>query len=244
MGDKYLSFVSNEDLLECVEWVINGYSNCKNDLNMEKLQSQIIDPFKMVFDIYNYEYTANNWIFNEKIRQDDKTVNNTIGEFHQKLLGKVDGWIDLGIGDSTKVDLKNEDETKFIEIKNKHNTVNAGSKDKVRDNLETIVEKYREAKAYWAYIITKKKPEVAVWKYSNYPVNDRIKVVNGRCVYQLVTGKPNALDEVWESLPVALNDSLDIILDEKEKKELKWFFKYAFNNHERRNLLKKSWITD
>ena len=98
-------------------------------------------------------------------RQQDKTINNKIGEFHQELLGKVDGWMDLGIGDETEIDLKKEDNTVFIELKNKYNTMNSSSEKTCREKLEKVIEKYPDATVYWAYVISKNyKSEDRIWK--------------------------------------------------------------------------------
>ena len=53
------------------------------------LQTNIIDPFKMAFDIYNQKLDVNTLLYKqEKVRQEDNSVNNTIGKFHQNLLGE------------------------------------------------------------------------------------------------------------------------------------------------------------
>ena len=70
------------------------------------LEESALDVFKMVFDVVHSEVSVDEWVKREKTRQQDKTINNRIGEFHQKLLGKVDGWTNLGIGHESHVDLK------------------------------------------------------------------------------------------------------------------------------------------
>ena len=102
------------------------------------LQRNTLDPIKQVFDISAMKIDSDSWVKNELIRQQDKTINNRIGDFHQRLLGKVDGWEDLGTGDTTKVDLRKEDNSIFMELQNKENTVNADSKDQVRRKLSNI----------------------------------------------------------------------------------------------------------
>ena len=74
--------------------------------------AKLIDLFKMVFDINARKINVNTWIDMERIRQSDKTISNKVGEFHQKLLGGVKGWIDLGVGHPLGVDLKNKKDTK------------------------------------------------------------------------------------------------------------------------------------
>ena len=151
--NKYVDFVSDEHFLRCVKWVCDAYPDKSSDVNMEMLQRNALDPFKMVFDIVNGKTEVETWVKNEAIRQFDKTINNRIGEFHQKLLGGVNGWTNLGTGDESKVDLKRKDNSIFMELKNKFNTVNADSLQSVRQKLERCVIKNPKAMAYWAYIV-------------------------------------------------------------------------------------------
>lgn len=44
---------------------------------------------------------------NETTRQAQKTLQNHIGDFHQNILGSVDGWINLKVG--SIIDLISED---------------------------------------------------------------------------------------------------------------------------------------
>jgi len=69
------------------------------------------------------------------------------------LLGCMDGWTDLGIGDDSHLDLKKDDDTIFMELKNKENTVNSDSKKQVRIKLEEKFAEKPNAKCYWAYIV-------------------------------------------------------------------------------------------
>lgn len=45
----------------------------------------------MAFDIYNQNLDVNTWLYKqEKVRQEDNSANNTIGKFHQNLLGEYE----------------------------------------------------------------------------------------------------------------------------------------------------------
>ena len=120
--NKYVEFVSDEDFLECVRKVVESY---------QTLDENVIDEFKTIFDVCVNQINFDEWLKFELTRQQDKTINNKIGEFHQELLGKVDGWVDLGMGDETEIDLKKEDNTVFVELKNKYNTMNSSSEKRI-----------------------------------------------------------------------------------------------------------------
>ncbi len=67
--------------------------------------------------------------------------------FTKKILGSVEGWDDLGVGDESKVDLFNSDKNIYIELKNKYNTCNSDALDKVKDKLLNILTNNAEATA-------------------------------------------------------------------------------------------------
>ena len=135
--NKYVDFVSDEHFIKCIKHVCDAYdSDPKASWNNGR------DPFKLIFDIMNNSSNFSDWENREAMRQADKTINNRIGEFHQKLLGGVDGWTDLGTGDETKLDLKKNDNTIFLELKNKFNTVNSDSSKAVWEKLEKNLESY------------------------------------------------------------------------------------------------------
>ena len=186
----------------------------------------------MVFDIVNSKICVDDWIKNEVIRQSDKTINNRIGDFHQKLLGGVEGWSDLGTGDESKVDLMKNDKTIFIELKNKFNTVNSDSLSKVRDKLKTAVIKNKDAVAYWAYIIEKDGSSgESDWNYlgENLP---NVKKIWGANVYEKVTQDVKSLEKTWKVLPLAIAETCGKKhkIDKNDMKKLIEFFKSAFEN--------------
>lgn len=234
MSNRYVSFVSDSDFLECVKWVCEAYPSEIERTELDFLKETSVDYFKMLFDMFNGDLNVENWLKKEKLRQADKTVNNRIGDFHQMLLGKVDGWQDLGRGHKLGIDLKKSDDSVFIELKNKFNTMNSSSQSRCWDKLEAILEKYPKATAYWAYIISKHGDSgEKVWEYRRHGetfVNNKIKVIWGKNVYELVTGNPNALEETWNALPLAINDLIgsNVVINSKDQKILLELSKHVF----------------
>lgn len=226
--NKYLDFVSDSDFLKCVEHVCKGYTDAKDNLSVNDLKSNGLDPFKTIFDLINKRINFDVWLKNEEMRQADKTLNNRIGEFHQKLLGSVKNWVDLGVGDDSKVDLMKKDKSIFIELKNKFNTVNSDSLDKVRDKLEKAIMQNKNARAYWAFIISRDNSSGdRVWNKEGRKINERIRVIYGSKVYELVTGDKDALKKTWMALPIAINDYLNgkaVMISEGDMKKLVGLF--------------------
>lgn len=57
------------------------------------------------------------------------------GEIAQKILGSFLGWEDLGVGHTSGLDIRKQDNSCIMEIKNKWNTCNSGSQKAVLDKL-------------------------------------------------------------------------------------------------------------
>jgi hypothetical protein len=231
--NKYVDFVSDEDFLEAVNHVVGAYSleekSVPEDdiINILEKSKNTTDEFKAIFDVVTKQKTFENWRIAELERQEDKTINNKIGEFHQILLGKVNGWVDLGIGDSTQIDLKNEDNTIFIELKNKHNTMNSSSSKTCREKLENVLKDYPNAITYWAFIVSNKyKSEEKIWKYKKIE-NPQIRIITGKKVYELITGDPNALEKVYYAIPKAIEDLLGTKYKSLDKEQMEIINEYG-----------------
>jgi DNA (cytosine-5)-methyltransferase 1 len=137
-GNEYVNFVSDNEFETLVVELLDRYKKIKKEFNIAR---NIIDPVKLIFDLHGYNIDEKSWKLQEAIRQGDKTINNAIGYFHQHLLGRVDGWINIdnykNLRDIYGCDLCNENKSIFIEIKNKYNSMNSGSR---RDVLRKIKE--------------------------------------------------------------------------------------------------------
>ncbi|MDA1061045.1 MAG: Eco47II family restriction endonuclease [bacterium] len=240
MPNKYVDFVTDEKFEECVMHVCKEFENTGN-IDDEKLQKNGIDPIKMTFDMIKGKMNFKEWRKKESERQDDKSVNNAIGEFHQMLLGGVSGWTDLGIGSESHLDLQKNDDSIFMEIKNKENTVNSGSLQNVRDKLEKQSEKKPDALCYWAYVSAKNgKSEEKEWKGENE--NPNIRRLSGSKIYEVVTGDAKNLEKVWMALRLAIKNvcNSNFTSTEPDKEIFKTWFKKAYNKPKKSRKTKSS----
>lgn len=248
--NKYVEFVSDENFEIAVKRVLDAYKEFEKekqdtqplDVLLDK-DSPTIDEFKTVFDLCSKDLTLKEWAEKEVERQLDKNINNKIGEFHQELLGYVDGWINLEKGDPTGLDLKNEEETIFIELKNKYNTMNKTSKEGCQMALENVVEKYPNSRGYWAYVISYKyKSQESIWEYSR-KVNDetvkfsnpQVKRISGDKLYEMITGDKNALEKVCRAIPLAIKnikEKEEDCISSEDLATLDEFYKTVFKKSE------------
>lgn len=215
----YVQFISDKHFKDCVRHVLNSYQNAitlkesiqesleNGNIFKSELFKNVVDPFKMAFDVN--KIGIKEWIKKEVHRQLDKSVEQKMGEFHQKVLGGVDGWKDLGTGN--EVDLMKVDQSVYIEIKNKFNTCSGDALTAVRRKLEEITRTNHNSTAYWAYIIakTQQKSGEEVWIKAKFNKIDAVKKVWGEKVYEIVTGDPDALLKLYKALPMVISNVLD-----------------------------------
>jgi len=110
-----LSFVSEQNLYSHVEATIQQYGEKLEPYCLKKFNKNTIDPIKLIFDKTVYRFTWEEIVKNEIFRQRDKSNNNDIGYFHQRIFQYIancevptSGWdvvyskeagIDVGDGD-------------------------------------------------------------------------------------------------------------------------------------------------
>ena len=118
-----------------------------------------------------------------------------------------------------------------MELKNKDNTVNGDSGTKVREKLLVQIKKH-DAIGYFAYLVPKNgKSQELDWKSKKLENHKNLKRISGSKIYEIVTGKSDALEQVWKILPVVLKDIHHITnpLSENDKIEFKKWFNLAYN---------------
>ncbi|MDR0955894.1 MAG: Eco47II family restriction endonuclease [Candidatus Nomurabacteria bacterium] len=199
----YLSWIADEDLRLCVDEVLKSARD--NDLN-----SNVIDPFSATFDIMRQGIGWDEWLRQENSRQVQKSFQNSIGYFHQHILGKVPGCEDPGR--SGVYDFINHQKKIVAEIKNKYNTMNAGAARSVYQNLTGFLDE--ELKGYIGYVvfIVPRHPAdfVRPWTTGGLPQRDDLLQIDGESFYRLATGDPNALKNLFEVLPLVIAEILQV----------------------------------
>lgn len=215
MQRQKLSFVSDEILYREVRKVLDIAQNAV-DLADAKLYKNVVDPFSAVFDSMRQGVDMATWLEQERARQIQKTMQNAVGDFHQAILGNVAGWEDLRVGGV--VDLKSDGRRIIAEVKNKHNTTKGNHKKVIYDDLKTLINgMYKGYTGYYVEIIPKtKRPYDKPFTPSDNdtntrrPIDEHIRVIDGRSFYGLVTGGQDALAQLYLVLPDVIADVLHI----------------------------------
>ena len=207
MANNYLSFISDEHLLSCIENLHSSYLKAKANVSKAKFYKNKIDTIKLTFDAKFNDLDEETLIKTEINRQIDKSINNSIGTFHEQILGGITGF---EMGNLSGFDIKATDETLFADIKNKHNTMNSSSAESLFQKLAKYADTYKQAKCYWVQVLAKNSfnerwfGEINGKEYSH----SRVYKISGDQFYKLLTGKDTAFFELYQILPKAISDYL------------------------------------
>lgn len=207
MKNNFLKFISDQNLNLAIEKLYQSYVIAKKDINMRKFYSNKIDPIKLTFDSLFTDSSEKELLDSEIVRQIDKSINNAIGTFHENILGSIKGFEK---GNFSGYDIKAKDNSLFADIKNKHNTMNSSAAESLYQKLENIANNNPNADCYW----------VAIW--ATYSYNDqwagkingtqyshpRVKKISGDQFYELLSKRKNALFELYQILPLAIDNFL------------------------------------
>lgn len=136
-----LKFISKENFTNIFKILSKIWGKIRI-LWFKKFNKNIIDPIKLIFDKTVYSSSWNEIINSEIFRQRDKSNNNDIGYFHQRIFQYIDnckvpengedgGW-DVIYEDKDGITLPEGTTVHkiYVEMKNKHNTMNSSSASK------------------------------------------------------------------------------------------------------------------
>lgn len=231
-----MSYLTDEAITALVKDVLDVGRKKKRAVTKD-FEKNVIDPFSSLFDAAVSGVDHDTWKNSEMVRQCQKTLTNHIGNLHQKVLGSVTGWQDLGTGGV--VDLVCHERKIIAEIKNKYNTVTGGKLADQYYSLERLVTpKASQYKGYTSYFVNiiPKKPERTDLTFEpsdkdkgiKCPKNESIRVIDGASFYTLVTGREDALIELYEVLPRIIED---IYEKEFEEDDFQIFDKDVFRQY-------------
>jgi len=200
-----LGFISNENLFAHVKGTVEKY---RFNIDLKKFNKNLIDPIKLTFDSKIYGKSLEDIIELEIIRQMDKSNSNHIGYFHQNIFKYIDSeWSVPKKG----FDLVNEQEKIYVEMKNKHNTMNSSSSQKTYMKMQAMLLDDADNRCMLVEIIAKKSQNIP-WQVSLDGVprkHEFIRRVSIDNFYEIVTGEEYAFKKLCEALPIVLEDVME-----------------------------------
>ena len=203
---KYnLGYISDEDLFLHVKETVEKY---RFKIDLKKFNKNLIDPIKLTFDSKIYAKSIEEIIESEIIRQMDKSNTNHIGYFHQNIFKYMNSaWVVPKEG----FDLINEENKIYVEIKNKHNTMNSSSSQKTYIKMQGVLLQNAENRCFLVEVIAKNSQNTP-WKISldgHSHEHEYIRRISIDKFYALVTGELHAFKDLCEVLPIVLDDVVD-----------------------------------
>lgn len=218
-----LSFISESDFRNHVISTIEKYGEKLESYDVRRFNSNIVDPIKLIFDKMVYRSTWDEIVKNEIFRQRDKSNNNDIGYFHQRFFqyidkcrvpanGKEGGW-DVIYQDPDGIRLATEDcvHTIYVEMKNKHNTMNSSAAGKTYIKMQNQLLQDDDCACYLVEAIAKRSQDIK-WETTvdKRRVSHRlIRRVSLDRFYALVTGQEDAFYQMCMVLPGVIESVVD-----------------------------------
>jgi len=219
-----LFFISEEDFLKHVKDTIDKYGEKLESFDIVRFNKNIVDPIKMIFDKTVYQVSWEEIIGNEIFRQRDKSNNNDIGYFHQRIFQYIDncrvpdngtegGW-DVIYHRPEGIILPEGDivHTIYVEMKNKHNTMNSASAGKTYIKMQSQILDDDDCACFLVEAIAKKSQNIK-WTTTVDGKNvshKKIRRVSLDQFYSLVTGQDDAFYKMCMVLPDVISS---VVLD-------------------------------
>ena len=211
-----LDFISEQNFKQHVQNTIQHYGEKLAPCDLKRFNSNIVDPIKLIFDKTVYQYSWEEIIKNEIFRQRDKSNNNDIGYFHQRIFQYMDGctvpqagW-DVIISRDSRIDIPGCGTVKtiYVEMKNKHNTMNAASSAKTYMKMQGQLLSDDDCACFLVEAIAKKSQNIT-WSVSvdgTKQQHRRIRRVSMDEFYKTVTGQSDAFYKMCMVLPAVIQE--------------------------------------
>lgn len=213
-SSKYqLGFLEDEVIYNYVKSYVEQFTT---DIDLHKFNANVIDPIKLTFDAKVYGKSWEEVIMDECARQIDKANSNVLGYFHQNLFKLVgNGWEVPEKG----FDIINKKRHIYVEMKNKHNTMNAAAARDTILSMFNVVSKDANATCMLVEVIAKKS-QCIEWRgtFKGQTIShERILRVSIDRFYEIVFGDKDAFFKLCKALP----NIIDNIVKELGKGNIK-----------------------
>ncbi len=217
-----LSFISEDDFTNHVKATIEKYGEKLRSYDLDFFNRNIIDPIKLIFDKTVYHSSWDEIVSNEIFRQRDKSNNNDIGYFHQRIFqyikncrvpenGKEGGW-DIIYENKNGIPIPSAESVHkvYVEMKNKHNTMNSTSSSKTFIKMQNQLLNDDDCACFLVEVIAQRSQNIK-WETSvdKHRVGHKlIRRVSLDQFYALVTGQEDAFYQMCMTLPSVIEKAV------------------------------------
>jgi hypothetical protein len=239
MEEYNLGFITDSDIFKHVRDTVMKY---RFRIDLSEFNSNLIDPVKLTFDSKVYKKDIEDVLESEIIRQLDKSNTNYIGYFHQNIFKFIgNGWTVPDQG----YDIVNESKKIYVEMKNKHNTMNSSSSKNTYLRMQDTLIKDPSANCMLVEVIASNSQNIE-WSVSidkNKVSHKQIRRVSIDKFYEIVTGDrlafkklctvlPRIIEDVVSSVKLAEKSNTVVELKEIDKNILKSIYLLSFRKYE------------
>ncbi|MDP3946856.1 MAG: Eco47II family restriction endonuclease [Lutibacter sp.] len=203
MKNKYVDFITAEHLLNCIANLHKAYLKAKNNITKKNFYSNKVDTIKLTFDAQFNAINQESLIQAEILRQIDKSINNSIGTFHEQILGGIKGF---QIGNLSGFDIKANDDTLFAIFKFKELSKNI--EDCIFEKLTKDAQIFKKAKFYLVdFTLDSNYFEKWIIGNDEYKVSHKnVFKISGNSFYDLLTKQVNSFSKLQNKLQVSIQD--------------------------------------
>lgn len=221
----HLTFISEKDLTAHVQATIEKYGEKLTSYDLKRFNKNIVDPIKLLFDKMVYRTSWEEIIRSEIFRQRDKSNNNSIGYFHQRIFrymphcrvpenGAEGGWdVIVEHADGIAVPTAGTVRRIYVEMKNKHNTMNSAAAGKTFIKMQNQLLHDDDCACFLVEAIAGHSQNIK-WEPSvdGTKVGHRlIRRVSLDQFYALVTGQEDAFSQMCLVLPSVIEHALSTL---------------------------------
>jgi len=184
MKNKYVGFISDEHFLNCVARLHAAYLKAKNNISKKNFYSNKVDSIKLTFDSKFNDIDEESLIQAEILRQIDKSINNSIGTFHEQILGGIKGY---EVGNLSGFDIKATDNSLFAVFKFENLSKNI--EDCIFEKLTKDARIFNNAKFYLVdFTINNHFREKWILGNDEYSVSHKkVYIISGKSFYDILS---------------------------------------------------------
>jgi hypothetical protein len=206
MKNKYVNFITDEHLLSCIANLHRAYLKAKSNVSKNSLYSNKIDTIKLTFDSKFNNIDEEDLIQSEILRQIDKSINNSIGTFHEQILGGINGY---ELGNLSGFDIRANDNTLFA-IFNRAE-IYQNIEECIFEKLAKQASIFRKSTCYYVdFLINSSYSEKWIIGNSESSTSHkRVYRISADKFYDLITGQNQTLLQMNNALPNAIKDFLE-----------------------------------
>ena len=203
MKNKYVDFISDEHFLDCVANLHNAYLKAKNNITKKNFYTNKVDTIKLTFDAKFNDIDEESLNQAEILRQIDKSINNSIGTFHEEILGGINGF---ERGAKSNYDIKAKNDTLFALFT--FNKLPKKIEDAIFEKLSKDAQILKSAKFYFVdFTVDENKYEKWIVGNYEYKVSHKnVFKISIESFYSLLSKNDSSFDNLLNKIPFVILD--------------------------------------